>query len=417
MKEIVCALVVVLTAPLPLAAEAVAPEVVTSQQNRMEYLPQVAYNSVRDEYLAVWHDYAAGSSPERRILARRLDRYGRSIAGPAILSFPNDTYDRSQVAVSYDPIHDRYLLAYVFDFFGDGSDYDVRALLLSWDMVPIGNELPLGYSGLNEWNPSIDFSTASGTFLVVWWHENPATYASVRGARVSAAGAAGSDFLIADHATQNRLDPDVAYQPFGDNFLVTYTSQADIFGKIVTAAGAVGSEIDIAAWPDPESAPAVASCKNYQYLVTWESQPSGGSKKIYSRFLYGDGTIWGAPILVANISLDSRRPDVTCIDGDIDYLVVYEQQYVNLLFGIRGNKLSATKELGPGFAIRDVFGGETTGVASRAAVAGGSTGWLAIWEHQRQGSSYMDIHDRAVWQLFSDGFEWSNTSTWSATVP
>lgn len=65
-------------APAPLAAQlAMGPEVVVSQQDCDEAAPQVAFNSLHDEYLVVWHDLCASVTPASRVYGRRLDRWGK----------------------------------------------------------------------------------------------------------------------------------------------------------------------------------------------------------------------------------------------------------------------------------------------------------------------------------------------------
>lgn len=398
------------------AAEAMAPEVTTSNQDRMEYLPQIAYNSDRDEYLVVWHDFDAAATPTRRILARRLDRNGRPLSGPLVVSPTGDDRDRAQAAVAYDRVNDRYLIVYVYDYNGNGSDWDVRGRYASWNLQSLGAERTISDYTDSEWNPKVAFSWPSQTFLVTWTREPATGPQVVRGALVTQS-TVGGNLLIATHPSQNRQSPDVAFQPYGDNFLVAYTSGADVFAKTVAATnGALGGEVAVAAWPDAESAPAVASCENYQYVVVWQSAVSGAGNEVYARFLYGDGTIYTAPIHISGTTSNEQRPDVACAYGDIDYVVTYEQQYTNLQYGVSGRRITATQVLRPEFVIRAV-GGSETGVTFHPRVAGSREGWLATWEHRRQGSSYQDIHDRAVWSLFTDGFEWGNTNLWSSAHP
>lgn len=48
----------------------------------------------------------------------------------------------------------------------------------------------------------------------------------------------------------------------------------------------------------------------------------------------------------------------------------------------------------------------------------GEQGFLVGWEHERQGTSYQDIHGRLVTDgFFEDGFESGDTLEWSTTVP
>lgn len=56
---------------------------------------------------------------------------------------------------------------------------------------------------------------------------------------------------------------------------------------------------------------------------------------------------------------------------------------------------------------------------SGRSIAGGPVGWFVAWEHDRQGSSYQDIHGRLVWveEIFADGFEGGTMINWSSHVP
>ena len=114
-----------------------------------------------------------------------------------------------------------------------------------------------------------------------------------------------------------------------------------------------------------------------------------------------------------------QHPDVTCNTAQAQYLVVFEDQYSSSTgpFGIHGQHVTASGSVSPAFAIRPVHTGET-GVGTAPAAAAGEAGFLVAWEHERQGTSYLDIHGKMVWgSLFSDGFESGNTSAWSLTSP
>ena len=115
-----------------------------------------------------------------------------------------------------------------------------------------------------------------------------------------------------------------------------------------------------------------------------------------------------------------QKPDVTCSNESAEFLVAWESQYSSTTgpFGVDGRLVLPNRTLSPGFAVRYVYVGETTGVATTPAAVGGQQGYLVVWEHGRQGTSYQDIHGRMVWgSLFSDGFESGNTNAWSSVFP
>lgn len=423
MRAVALVLVPLLFAPLgAYADEPMAPERMVSSQEAMEYLPHVAYNSTRDEYLVVWHDkwdVVMVGQPYRRIMGRRFDRSGAPVGGIFVVSPLVDNRDRGQPAVAYDGSADRYLVVYLYDSSGSGADWDVRGRFLQGSGASAGGEFVIADTGKDEAAPEVAFSFLSNKYLVTWWTQRP-TGSTVDGA-IFAFGQTPGAFSIAAEAAEERVDPDVAYQPVGDNFLVAYTDGVDIYAKIVGANGTVGPEIGIAGWPDTESDPSVASCANFQYVVSWNSLVGPTDKEVYVRFLFGDGTIDGGPILIFGAAFREQHSDLACTHRDIDYLVAFEGQYSNEFgpFGIWGRRIAATKALRDEFDIRGVYIGETGDVATRPALAGGVSGWFVAWEYDRQGSTFQDIHGRVVWadEIFADGFEGGTTIHWSSTFP
>jgi hypothetical protein len=396
-----------LAAPAALPAdEAMAPEVTVSAEDCMAYLPQVAFNSLRDEYLAVWHDSCSAGPPYRRILARRLDRYGRP-KGAVFQASPSggSDYDRAQASLAYDRVNDRYLVVYVYDYWGNGSDWDVRGRYLAGDGTPSGDEFVVAATSLHEWNPEAAFSHVSRKFLVAWTREDPASPETVWGS-LFAYGATPGSFPLSPGAAGNRVSPDLSYDPFADRFTAAFDTGSDVVAAMVDAAGALGAEFAIAAWPDVEIAPAVASCENWQHVVVWQSFHTPGKYEMYARFLFGSGSSDGGPLHLSGTTADERHGEVACLFGGIHYFVVYEQEYAGGAIGISGRRVSSTKAMREEVVIR-------TPAGYRPAVAGGRAGWLVVWAHERPASVYQDIRARAVWELFADGFEWANTANWS----
>ena len=110
---------------------------------------------------------------------------------------------------------------------------------------------------------------------------------------------------------------------------------------------------------------------------------------------------------------------MTCRSGSAEFLTVWETQYSSTTgpFGIDGALVSPNGTLVPPFQVRTVYAGET-GVTTLPAAVGGQQGYLVVWEHDRQGTAFQDIHGRMVWgSLFSDGFESGNTNAWSSVSP
>ncbi|MCD4748392.1 MAG: hypothetical protein K8R59_03370 [Thermoanaerobaculales bacterium] len=400
------------------ADQPMGPEIPVSELDNEQYMPHVAYNSVHDQYLVVWHN-TWGSG--RDVYGRRLDGEGNLLSW---FSISAGATDRAQPAVAYDEINDRYLVVWSQDYDGTGTDWDLYGRLIPWNgPEPTMGDFPIETNSRSQWSAEVAFALAQQEFLVVWNNDDGSTPLDVEGRRVLLDGSfpINSVFMVASGAG-DRTNPDIAYNLSRNEYLVTYDLVgADILGTRLTAGGVVlgGGEFAIAAWTDLESRPAVAACRGGadHYFVAWQSLV-GADWDIYGRFVTGDGVPDGAPVHFYLTSIDEQHPDVTCHTGIGEYLVVWEQQFSNSSgpFGISGQRLTTSRSLSPSFQIRPVIAGET-GVCSQPATAAGEQGFLVAWEHDRQGTSYQDIHGRIVMAgLFSDGFESGNTNAWSSMV-
>lgn len=422
-RLVVGGLVLLSTATTGMAQQAVGPERTINVQDSEKFQPAVAYNPDRDEYLVVFHHFWSsppGGAAHRNVQAYVCDRYGKPLFFREYVH-PIDTHDRSQAAVAYDPDHQRYFVVYIYDYSGDGSDYDIRGVFLAADtLASVSAELNIATSVLSDFEPKVELSTVSDTFLVAWWRQASSTYTSVRGCPVSSVSFdIGGELLIADHPSENRIEPDLAWDPSRDEIAVAYSNAVDIFVRLVSMpAGLVGEEIAVAAWPDTEAAPAIASCGGAdQYLVAWHSSPN--MNDLYARFVTGAGVVDGAPLLLADTVFPDEYPEVDCLRWGTDYLVAFQQGLLTEggtaptqdVIVIKGIRIDTLKNVAPEFMISSAAAD-----AYRPAVAGAPYGWFTVWERTRDWTGYQDIYGRMAWDLFSDGFE-DGLGLWSTTAP
>ena len=374
-------------------------EITISDLDNEEHLPAVAYNWKHHEYLVVWHTkWVIGT---RDIRAARVSDTGQVLSTFTV--YEHTTKDSAQPTVDYDPVNDRYLVVWIFDAFGDSSDWDLYGRFIPWDGPSASlNEFAICTWSTHQWNPKVAYGRAVEEFLVVWANEYQSgtlpMYISGRRVKADGSGLPGSSSdLTISHATENRVNPDVTYNLARNEYLVVYDNAVDIFGIRLTGdlSHNFGGEFGIAGWPDTEIHPAVAACDQAdQYLVAWQS--SAGNQDIYARFVKGDGT----PDSVHHIygtTVAEVEPDVACNMSGRQYLVVWQQQYSNLTgpYGVWGRLVFADKSMDPEFRIMAPTAGITAEFTD-PAVAGGHTNYLVAWEHDRAGISYQDIHGRLI---------------------
>jgi hypothetical protein len=282
---------------VPAAADTgMSSELVITAQDFDEYLPEVAYNTNREEYFVVWHD---ASFQSRTVMGKRLDKYGNTIAEYTIAY--NATRDSAQASVAYDPVNDRYLVTYLRDTPGDGSDWDLYARLVPWNGPSVSfTEVPVVTWTTHQWGPKVAYASTQQEFFVTWWNEDQtgAVASYISGVRINPFNAAtlGSTMVLASGPDQRFL-PEIAYNRARNEYLVVYTlmngGQGDIWAVRLNAGGTIldGGEFAVAAWADSEDTPKVAASPTANtWLVVWKARPL----PMQVRSTAASSPIWGS---------------------------------------------------------------------------------------------------------------------------
>ena len=405
-------------------------EITVSAQDFDEYLPDVAYNSVRDEYFVVWHD---NNGTARSIKARRYTAAGSFIAEYTIAFEDSPPRDNAQPSVAYDPVNDRYLVVWVRDFLGDGSDWDVYGRSVPWNGPDAGlAAFQINTFTSNQWNPRVAYGGTVQEFMVTWWNEGSGGVRSyISAQRVAAAGnTVGSTITVTYDAGEERVAPDIAYNQARNEYLVVYQRMdgggGNIYSVRISGSGSLlgGGDYGIAAWPSPETVPRIAASRvSDRWAVVWQSEISATNFDVYARLVWFDGMgaiQMTAPVHLPYSSVNESSPDIAAHPESSNFLITWRQQYSSTTgpYGISAQVLNATDVLGRTFTPRGVYIGENLD-CDRPAVAGGVGDWMVVWEHPRDDTpSYRDIHGVILFnEIFSDGFESNDTSEWSSTVP
>ena len=308
-----------------------------------------------------------------------------------------------QPSVAYDYIRDRYLVVWAYDKNGDGSDWNIHGTFVNWNGPILGlHEIHICDWTTQQWVPKVVFSPVEEQFMIVWNNEYQAGFPPmyISGRRMNAADGSfpntNSDFTIS-HLTDDRVNPEIAYNQWRNQYLVVYDDTQDIFGtRFQGNALPAGIEFKITAWTGPETRPSVDyDWLNDQYLVAWQNpQPD-----IYARFVAGDGSLDNIVLHMDFTPVDEINPKVAYSNSGGNFLVTWQQQYSSTTgpYGVHGQFVNTDKTLGAFFGIV----APTSGVAAEftsPVVAGGSGNFLTVWEHDRAGTVFQDIHGRLITQ-------------------
>lgn len=372
-------------------------EIIISQVDSNEYRPAIAYNSLHNEYLVVWENVWPGLSHD--IYAERVSSAGRPLSSVVISSGSNNQMNPS---VAYDPVNDRYLVVWVYDVWGDGSDWDVYGRFIPWN----GPDPGLADFAICNWtsgqaHPVVTFALAQQEFLVTWVNMQPtiADYISARRVFADGSGFPGNPFLVSSGANPRGF-PDVAYNLARNEYLVTWEvdfggGNLDIYGlRLSGTGGYLGLEFVIADWPDREETPSVAACDQAdQYLVGWQSDQGTGEADyaIYARYLNGDA-VPGNIYLVGDSSTPDTEVDVSCNASGNRYLLAWQSGQGDPNTGIWASIAYPNEVLDWPFNVVDRGASESR---QYPAIGGGRTNSLVAWEHTRVGGN-LDIHGQLV---------------------
>jgi len=117
--------------------------------------PKVAYNSTRNEYLAVWQDESD------QIKGQRVAGSGQLVG--STIAITGSTSGRPDVA--YNPSRDEYLV--VWQTF-DGDYYAIQGRIVSGDGMP-GSVVSVSADvGSGETNPTVAYNSKASAYLVTW---------------------------------------------------------------------------------------------------------------------------------------------------------------------------------------------------------------------------------------------------------
>ena len=349
--------------------------------------PAVAYNSMNNEYLVVWH----GEDNTGSLVADEWEIYGQRVdAATGAEVGPNDfrlsdmgpdgdpSYGAFNPMVAYNSVANEYLVVWYaddntgslvddeYEVFGQrvsasGAEMGPNDFRLS-DMGPDGDP---NYMGVL---PVVAYNSTANEYLVVWWGEDNTgslvdDEREVFGQRVNASGAEVglNDFRLSDMgpdgdpAYDTSSFPAVAYNSAANEYLVVWAGddntsplvdgEFEIFGQRVNASGAEVGLNDFRLsdmGPDGDTAydaqrPALAyNSLNNEYLVVWQGEDNTGSLVLEEFEVFGQRvSASGTEVGLNDFRLSDMGPDgdpnydifepeVAYNSADNEYLVVWQ---------------------------------------------------------------------------------------------
>jgi hypothetical protein len=340
---ICCLACIIILGPQPLATvQAALPIdnpflVVSYAQDAGATYPTLAYNPQNQEYLLVWCHQKAGSVA---IYAETISKTGVLSSVYPVSETATDI-DRCKPDVAYNSTDHNYLV--VWEDVIVGPQFGVHGRVFTPGGA-LGQEIEINTSdSVTFVYPAVAYSSTSNEFLVVWTNQPYGLNNSIKAQRLSNTGVKlGGNYTVAQGQNQiQNYDPDVAYNPARNEYLVVWTSldngapggpNKDIFGQIYTHdLIPLGIKLEIGYHTIQEYVPAVAAIQtpapeSGRYMVVWEVLYSNGDHDVWQRIVKGDGSMMDVGIISASY-LDERAPAVTGNMHSNFFLVSWNSTY------------------------------------------------------------------------------------------
>jgi len=289
--------------------------------------PSVACDPVSQRFLVVWEDDRNYMSSYYDVYGQLIDATGGFVGGEFSIPTAFEEYQVSPSA-AYDPVTQRYLVVWE-DWRNSMSTWnDIYGRLISASGTFIGDDFPISAAPPEQLAPSITYDSVNQRFLVAW-RDNRIMQSYIYGQIVNATGTLyGGEFFIGV-APNSQLSPALDFDPVNQDYLVAFEDFSNwppyIFGQLITAYGTLmGGKLSIASPPNGGGAPSAAfDPVNQRFLATWFDFRSGSNYDIYGQLIRANGTFMGGNFSISNSPSDQLSPAVAFEPVTQRFLVVW----------------------------------------------------------------------------------------------
>jgi hypothetical protein len=194
--------------------------------------PDITFNEAKAEFLVVWAEFGGATGID--VMGRRVGM-DKSLPAPSF-SINSDNNNQQLPAVTTNA-QDQYLVLFQHDFYGDGTDWDIRGQFLDVTGAKVRSVFGVGYSTENEKFPSVGSNPINEEYLVTWIEEDATFGDTIRARTLNTAGKSSKDFEVAEGSGGVNRYPGVGDGKNG--YFITYSWDAnspaqygDIYGRL-----------------------------------------------------------------------------------------------------------------------------------------------------------------------------------------
>ena len=258
---------------------------------------------------------------------------------------------------------------------------------------------------VDNYLPAVAFNSLHDEYMVVWYnHRGPTRDVYAR--RIRADGTLLNQFTVAHDVNLSNYDPDIAYSPIHDEYLIVYRHETvstgdDIWGRRVAWDGSwMGDEFAIGRSDKSglQAEPAVAyNPQADEYIVVYENRWGGTRDIPRGRRGPRDGAVLSWANIATGAGQLRHHPDVAYSPGNNYYLITYWYQLSSTTDP--GDVLGKVTSSDMGYISAEIDICVDANTQAFPTVAGSSDEFLVAWEDSPNATT-TEIYAR---RIASDG--------------
>jgi len=395
-----------------------------SSNNLKKSLPDVAYNSVENNFFVFW---AAAPGEESQTADYFISGQKISVSGEA-LGEPVEVVKTENIVlrpcVLYNPNKNQYLVIYCL-----GEDYmNIRGVILDADGKAVGEHFKVTDVPANQVHYTMAFNSKKNQFFVTY-NDNRNGANDVFGVILDDTGAVVKKEFVISNAIGHQINPVVCYNPQDDTYLVNWEDfrahgdsldaygtlevMTDIYGALLAADGTIllnnitmcadANGID----GDQRFNSIAYNSKTNQFLVSWtDTRDSLHNAGIVGRIVEADGTMPAEDFTLVDAPGAQMISHTLYVPQDDKYFIAFERDRndvdefyfkdITAHLDIAAMWLNANGQ--PEGDLIDIFNGDGNQRFVRFAHSTKSNTFLMVWQ-----SDFPGVSDSVEGHIMSAG--------------
>ncbi len=314
-----------------------------SSNDLKKSLPDVAYNSVENNFFVFW---AAAPGEESQtadyfISGQKISSIGKTLGEPVevvktanIVLLPR---------VLYNPNKNQYLLIYCLA----EDNMNIRGVILDADGKAVGEHFKVTDAPANQFHYTMAFNSKKNQFFITY-NDNRNEVCDIFGVILDDTGAVVKKEFVISNAVGHQINPVVCYNPQDDTYLVNWEDfrahgdslteygtldvMTDIYGALLAADGTVLVNnitmcVDANGIDGDQRFNSIAyNSKTNQFLVSWtDARDSLQNIGIVGRIVKADGTMPAEDFTLVDAPGAQMISHTLYLPQDDKYFIAFER--------------------------------------------------------------------------------------------